>query len=64
MAKDRSYRREHGRGAAGIVVATLAATHRTAVRENFAAYLHGWHDALEAVREGLDPFDSFDGLDA
>jgi hypothetical protein len=43
--------------AAGSVVATLAATHRTAVFENAKAYAHGWHDALEAVRDGLDPFD-------
>ena len=44
-------------GAAGAYVATLATTHNEAVRENLVAYLHGWHDALEAVRDGLDPSD-------
>ena len=50
-------------GAAGGYAATLAATHNEAVRENLAAYLNGWHDALEAVQDGLDPSD-LDRLDA
>jgi hypothetical protein len=44
--------------AAGAVVATLAATHKTAVHENAKAYAHGMHDALESVRNGFEPFDS------
>ncbi len=44
--------------AAGAVVATLAATHKTAVHENAKAYAHGMHDALESVRSGFDPFDT------
>lgn len=44
--------------AAGIVVvATLAATHKTAVSENATAYANGMKDALDAVRNGFDPFD-------
>ena len=39
----------------GTVVATLAATHRTAVSENAAAYVNGISDALAAVRNGFDP---------
>lgn len=41
----------------GTVVATLAATHKTAVTENAAAYANGISDALKAVRDGFDPFD-------
>lgn len=44
--------------AGGAVVATLAATHKTAVFENAKAYANGINDALEAVRNGFDPFDS------
>lgn len=43
--------------AAGAVVATLAATHKTAVFENAKAYANGMNDALEAVRNGFDPFE-------
>lgn len=43
--------------AAGTVVATLAATHKTAVFENAKAYANGMKDALEAVRNGFDPFE-------
>ena len=43
---------------AGTVVATLAATHKSAVSENAAAYANGISDALKAVRNGFDPFDS------
>lgn len=39
----------------GTVVATLAATHKTAVSENAAAYVNGINDALAAVRNGFDP---------
>ena len=39
----------------GTVVATLAATHKTAVSENAAAYVNGINDALAAVRKGFDP---------
>ncbi len=42
---------------AGTVVATLAATHRSAVSENAAAYGNGISDALNAVRNGFDPSD-------
>jgi hypothetical protein len=42
---------------AGTVVATLAATHRTAVLENAKAYAHGMHDALSAAGMGIDPFE-------
>ena len=42
---------------AGTVVATLAATHRSAVAENAAAYANGISDALQAVRDGFDPSD-------
>lgn len=44
--------------AAGAVVATLAATHKTAVTENAKAYVNGMNAALDAVRNGYDPFDS------
>lgn len=44
--------------AACAVVATLAATHKTAVDENAKAYAHGILDALDAVRNGYDPFES------
>src|SRR5690606_38537103 len=40
---------------AGAVVATLAATHKTAVFENAKAYANGMSDALEAVQNGFDP---------
>jgi hypothetical protein len=43
--------------AAGAVVLTLAATHKTAVHENGVAYANGMKDALNLVRNGLDPFD-------
>lgn len=43
--------------AAGTVVLTLAATHKTAVFENAKAYANGMNDALDAVRNGFDPFD-------
>jgi hypothetical protein len=43
--------------AAGSVVATLAATHKTAVFENMKAYGNGINDALEAIRNGFDPFE-------
>jgi hypothetical protein len=43
--------------AAGTVVATLAATHKTAVFENAKAYANGMNDALQAVRNGFDPFE-------
>jgi hypothetical protein len=46
---------------AGAVVATLAATQKTAVHENAKAYAHGMNDALQSIREelrnGVDPFD-------
>lgn len=41
----------------GTVVATLAATHNSARRENAAAYAHGLLDAVEAIRNGYDPFE-------
>jgi len=41
----------------GTVVATLAATHSSARRENAAAYAHGLLDAAEAIRNGYDPFE-------
>lgn len=43
---------------AGTVVATLAATHKTAVHQNAKAYAHGMKDAMDAVQGGFDPFDS------
>jgi hypothetical protein len=43
--------------AAGSVVATLAATHKTSVFENAKAYANGMNDALESIRNGLDPFE-------
>jgi hypothetical protein len=43
--------------AAVATLATLALTHNTAVSENFVAYTNGINDALEAVRNGFDPFD-------
>ena len=42
--------------AGAAVVATLAATHKSAVRMNLQAYVNGMNDALEAVRNGFDPF--------
>lgn len=42
---------------AGTVVATLAATHKTARHENAAAYAHGLVAAVEAIRNGYDPFE-------
>lgn len=42
--------------AAVATLATLALTHNRAVSENFAAYSNGINDALEAVRNGFDPF--------
>lgn len=41
----------------GTVVATLAATHSSARRENAAAYAHGLLDAVEAIRNGYDPLE-------
>jgi hypothetical protein len=54
-------------GAAGGYILALALTKNEAVRENFAAYVNGCHDTLEAIRDGvLDPFDldSLPALDA
>lgn len=42
----------------GTVVATHAGTHRTAVTENAATYANGIRDALKAVGDGFDPWDS------
>lgn len=42
---------------AGTIVATLAATNNTARRENASAYAHGLIDAVEAIRNGYDPFE-------
>jgi len=58
VAKDRSLRRGAVVTVAGTVVATLAATHKTAVHENAKAYAHGMKDAMETVQNGFDPFDS------
>ncbi|HEX7536232.1 MAG TPA: hypothetical protein VF391_04430 [Dermatophilaceae bacterium] len=44
----------------GTVVATLAATHKSAVFENAMAYAHGLSDAMVAMEDGRNPFDSFD----
>ncbi|NMM15791.1 MAG: hypothetical protein HHJ14_01240 [Cellulomonas sp.] len=44
--------------AGAAVVTTLAATHKSAVQMNFKAYANGMNDALEAVRNGFDPFDN------
>ena len=45
-------------------LATLALTHDTAVRENFAAYGNGIGDTLDAVRNGdIDPFDFYEPFD-
>jgi hypothetical protein len=49
--------------AGAAVVATLAATHKSAVHMNAKAYVHGVIDALEAVRNGFDPFDDDDDYD-
>jgi len=45
--------------AGAAVVATLAATRKSAVQMNFQAYVNGMNDALEAVRNGFDPFDDY-----
>jgi hypothetical protein len=42
---------------ADAVIATLAATHKSAVAENAKAYGNGMKDALDAVRDGFDPFE-------
>jgi hypothetical protein len=42
---------------AGTVVATLAATHKTAVLENAKAYANGLSDARWAAEMGIDPFE-------
>ena len=44
-------------GAAAIT--TLAVTRKSAVQMNFQAYVNGMSDALEAVRNGFDPFDDY-----
>jgi hypothetical protein len=45
----------------GTVVATLAATHKSARHENAKAYIHGMNDALhsvrQSIRDGTDPMD-------
>ena len=45
----------------GTVVATLAATHKSAQHENAKAYVHGVDDTLKSVRQsirdGVSPFD-------
>ena len=45
----------------GTVVATLAATHKSARHENAKAYAHGMNDMLKSVRQsirdGVDPFE-------
>ena len=45
--------------AGAAVVATLAATRKSAVQMNFQAYVNGMNDALEAVRNGFDPSDDY-----
>lgn len=44
----------------GTVLATLAATQKTAIHENAVAYMHGMRDGFDAVRNGFDPFETFD----
>jgi hypothetical protein len=44
----------------GTVVATLAATHKSARHENAKAYVRGMNDMLksarQSIRDGVDPF--------